>query len=808
MYLFRKTYRTIFILCFLFFFTQTSGAGVWEYYLSSNTVNDFALSEDYLWALTPAGVFRWNFDGTQTDIVSVTGGMFSRDVNLIAANGGKVIAAANGKLLKYDGTSFVEHELNSSHPEFTGITGIEIDSSGIEWFIIPDGVARYDGDSLTTYPNETEFPYLSSTTITTGEHGIAWKVSHYTFGYKPAIQPMGFSNAVNKIAGDPPYGAIISMFNGESWERIKTLDPIGGGYTIRPAAGPGNKLYMFDSTIYDEDNGRILTYDGSEWGTIALENFPHSVVYSMDIDIETNRAIFGFANYLEATGVSVYDLSTNPAREIEQGLAGYSARKCRFGPDNIIWAKTDDSLFRHENGIWNQIRTSSFAGNRITSYIEDSGGAVWFATTTGLSRIKNGTVDSYYGDDYGLSDHILNVTTDNYGHIWIVASDGIAKFNDGNWNSYPMPDGENTGFIHFDDAGDIWLNRKNGIYVFDGITLNWLFNGVVHNLAVDTDGRLWIIQYYNTNSGYNKLFRFEGHEPVLVPGDDMRFLNVAIGPNGDVWMLDGSYFKAHRYRDGVWTTYTQEDGVPFDTNRIYFHSGETWISSPNGGVAKLEGNEWHVYSKSDGVVKGLEGMLFCDDGSAWAWGDDGVSRYNGETWEFVRDAFGLTYNDTFNGVRAPDGSIWFVTRNGLMQWYEGEWISTLYPDIGISSGYFFDSSNTLWYIAPFQGVVSYSGNPVFVQDTVLRQDSLLTVQAYPNPFNPTTTIAFTLPETEHVVLTVYSITGQEIETLVDEKLNRGSHTVNFNANGLPSGVYFYRIIAGPNVTTEKVLLLR
>jgi hypothetical protein len=69
-------------------------------------------------------------------------------------------------------------------------------------------------------------------------------------------------------------------------------------------------------------------------------------------------------------------------------------------------------------------------------------------------------------------------------------------------------------------------------------------------------------------------------------------------------------------------------------------------------------------------------------------------------------------------------------------------------------------------------------------------------QNYPNPFNPTTTIEFDLPEPAVVTLIVYNILGQQVATLLDqEDVSEGLHEVEFSANALASGVYFYRVIA-------------
>jgi hypothetical protein len=79
---------------------------------------------------------------------------------------------------------------------------------------------------------------------------------------------------------------------------------------------------------------------------------------------------------------------------------------------------------------------------------------------------------------------------------------------------------------------------------------------------------------------------------------------------------------------------------------------------------------------------------------------------------------------------------------------------------------------------------------------------------YPNPFNPTTTIAFTLPEPETVKLAVFDLQGNAVATLVNGRTEPGRHTAVFDGTGLPSGVYFYRLEAGNSTETRQLVLLK
>ena len=81
-------------------------------------------------------------------------------------------------------------------------------------------------------------------------------------------------------------------------------------------------------------------------------------------------------------------------------------------------------------------------------------------------------------------------------------------------------------------------------------------------------------------------------------------------------------------------------------------------------------------------------------------------------------------------------------------------------------------------------------------------------QNHPNPFNPSTSISFTIPHSVPVSLRIYNLLGQEVATLVNEARPPGTYTVRWDGSGQPSGVYFYRLQAGEYVETKKAILLK
>jgi hypothetical protein len=106
------------------------------------------------------------------------------------------------------------------------------------------------------------------------------------------------------------------------------------------------------------------------------------------------------------------------------------------------------------------------------------------------------------------------------------------------------------------------------------------------------------------------------------------------------------------------------------------------------------------------------------------------------------------------------------------------------------------------------------------QRTLFETDALLIpvqsstlYQNYPNPFNPTTTISFVLPEKSHANLSIYSLEGKLVKTLINEEVDEGHEQITWDGTGshgnrVSSGVYYYRLKAGKKVLTRKMVLLK
>ena len=138
--------------------------------------------------------------------------------------------------------------------------------------------------------------------------------------------------------------------------------------------------------------------------------------------------------------------------------------------------------------------------------------------------------------------------------------------------------------------------------------------------------------------------------------------------------------------------------------------------------------------------------------------------------------------------------------------------NALYPALGYARNDMgaFGGSNSKWWeddMHMWDNVVSVD-NEIVAIPTEYKLS-----QNYPNPFNPSTIIKYQIPkqvrdDNANVSLKVYDILGREIATLVNEKQKAGNYEVTWNADNVPSGIYFYRLRAGNFVEAKKMLLLK
>jgi len=105
-------------------------------------------------------------------------------------------------------------------------------------------------------------------------------------------------------------------------------------------------------------------------------------------------------------------------------------------------------------------------------------------------------------------------------------------------------------------------------------------------------------------------------------------------------------------------------------------------------------------------------------------------------------------------------------------------------------------------------IQSKLSSPTSIEESPVTVDMFVLEQNYPNPFNPSTTISFSIQTDQFVTLKVFNAIGEEMATLINKNLTRGTHNINFNADGLSSGFYIYRLESGNQVQVRKMMLLK
>ncbi len=193
-------------------------------------------------------------------------------------------------------------------------------------------------------------------------------------------------------------------------------------------------------------------------------------------------------------------------------------------------------------------------------------------------------------------------------------------------------------------------------------------------------------------------------------------------------------------------------------------------------------------------------------GSQWSGTYTASITYNGSQ----ISTSSISYSNLVDGwgtIITPEGSFPCLRlRNSNETTASGTTISTV-------SYFFIGKTQTYATITSMSGSngVSYTRTKVLTgvkAEWPPQPTNFALLQNFPNPFNPSTTISYQLPSNSFVVLKVTDILGREVQTLVNERQAAGTHSIVFNANNLPSGLYFYTLEAGTYHATKKFLLLK
>ena len=221
-----------------------------------------------------------------------------------------------------------------------------------------------------------------------------------------------------------------------------------------------------------------------------------------------------------------------------------------------------------------------------------------------------------------------------------------------------------------------------------------------------------------------------------------------------------------------WINYTNGQNV----TSVVIEGNNVWIGT-TGGLVKLNKTtgEKTFFNKSNSGLPSNSVSSIAIDGLGNKWiGTYGLAKFDGTTWTVYTTSNSGLPDNTVNSIAIDSsGNKWIgLNRNGLSVFKEG-------------------------------GVVSVKEIP---SKNIPKEFILF--QNYPNPFNPVTNINFSLPAKSFVSLKVFDLIGREVATFVSQEKSAGTYQVTFNASRLPSGIYFYRLIAGTFTQAKKMLVLK
>ncbi|HEY4755882.1 MAG TPA: T9SS type A sorting domain-containing protein [Ignavibacteriaceae bacterium] len=112
------------------------------------------------------------------------------------------------------------------------------------------------------------------------------------------------------------------------------------------------------------------------------------------------------------------------------------------------------------------------------------------------------------------------------------------------------------------------------------------------------------------------------------------------------------------------------------------------------------------------------------------------------------------------------------------------------------------------YASEYSDYVSTAGQSQWKPNNLIMNDEYSLSQNFPNPFNPSTTISYSIKEEGLVMLKVYDVLGNEVAELLNEQKEAGYYELEFDASNLPSGIYIYRMGAGKFTAVNKMILMR
>ena len=361
-----------------------------------------------------------------------------------------------------------------------------------------------------------------------------------------------------------------------------------------------------------------------------------------------------------------------------------------------------------------------------------------------------------------------------YGTILKTTNKGIS------WNKLNQFTNEHLNSVCFIDSLNGWIVGSNSLILR---TFNGGEDWEIDSISDDMD--LTTVIFLNNHIGW-------------IAGNSDKILKTTDG--GANWIS----YSVNIQHININSIFMVNDSLGFACGYYGFPPTGYIIKSTNGGL------DWDVVKNDN---SSFNSVFFTNPLNGWVVGrsDKTLHTTNGgiDWTEIYVGGKDIYFSNNLNGIIVNYytlGSDIFITKDGGNNWTSQPRVTDRY----LYSA--FADSDGFWG-AGMSGTILYSNDPL-----ITGMEDLLNIetnvndytlsQNYPNPFNPSTKISWQSPVGSWQTLKVYDILGNEVETLVNGYKDAGYQEVQFNAAGLSSGVYFYRIQAGEYVETKKMVLLR
>lgn len=328
---------------------------------------------------------------------------------------------------------------------------------------------------------------------------------------------------------------------------------------------------------------------------------------------------------------------------------------------------------------------------------------------------------------------------------------------------------------HFAEINDIQVDQSNNYY-FAG-NYDYEVNFGEGNKVVGSTGDFVIKTF--TNGDVDWIFGTEGGTEAKLTTNTLPSIYVSTKFYGNFEVGDQSISKPNQ---GASCIFQISKSGQFRWYKEFGHSGFCLVNVKDMDDAK-QGNILITGDFGGEMTYGVTTL------TSMGLGDGFILSINEEGNTNWIKRFGGTGNDVSRSIS--------INSYGVMA-ISGEFDLTTY----------FDNLSLSMPDADYDLFVAELGSATGINSDDKMKYEFSLSQNYPNPFNPTTKINYSIAEKAKVHLVVYDVIGRSVEVLVDEFQVAGTYSIDFNAHGLSSGVYFYRITSGQFSETRKLILLR